>query len=194
MSTVTLIVPEICITLAPESVIISNNSNNNSQTVQNASPVVANSARLVVPPPTVDGPSRRTLVQRGLRLGSYRLNCAESLQSSRGFADAASMRRTFNWSRSPLSSVPMSGRSQRGHGHARARSLASITDLNDCLKVSGVNNNNSGHPIINTTGHNYHHHHRTHQTNYSEPTRTSIDLSVLSSKAFASPTEFTFVL
>lgn len=190
MSTVTLTVPEICITLAPESVIINNNSS--SITVQNASPVAANSARLVVPPPTGDGPSRRTLVQRGQRLGSYRLNCAESLQSSRGFADAASMRRTFNWSRSPLASVPMSGRSQRGHGHARARSLASITDLNDCLKLSGVNNNNSSHPIINTNGYNYQY--RTHQTNYSEPTRTSIDLSVLSSKAFASPTEFTFVL
>jgi hypothetical protein len=171
-------VPEICITLAPESETAASSSNLSSPVdTQNAPPVIHN-GRLGVPPPTVDYPSRRTLVQRGLHVGSHRLNCAESFQTPRGFADIATTRRTFNWSRSPLANVPTT-RSQRGH--MRARSLNSLADLNDCLKMGGVNTINKSH----------HHHHR---TEYSDPVRKSIDLSVLSSKALTSSSDFAFAL
>jgi len=162
-------IPEICITLAPETA---------TQDVQHAIPLLS-STRLGVPPPTVDCPSRRTLVQRGLRLGSHRLNCAES-SIRPTTADAASTRRTFNWARSPLAHVPSSGSLRSQRGHSRARSLNSLAELNDCLKMAGVN-------TINTSGHT---HNRSHYHYHSEPVRKSIDLSVLSNKAFASPTDF----
>jgi hypothetical protein len=65
----------------------------------------------------------------------------------------------------------------------RARSLNSLADLNDCLKMGGVG--------VNTSNKSQHPHHHPY---YNDPVRKSIDLSVLSSMAFASSSDFAFAL
>jgi len=97
--------------------------------------------RLVVPPRPSDGPSRRTLVQRGLRLGSFRLNCTESQPTT------VVVKRTFNWSTGSSTPTTTTTASNGGtrRGHSRARSLNSLADLNETLKLNVVQPfNNTG--------------------------------------------------
>lgn len=162
-----VILPEISITLADQC---------SPFTTINQSPeipVYVTFTRLVVPPRPSDEPSRRTLVQRGLRLGSFRLNCTESVQyRSNPIADLNTTRRAFNWaSRASLSAAngPNGGgltRVSSHRGHSRARSLNSLADLNETLKMNVV-------PVYLPTRH--------------ESRTQSIDLSVLCT----SPTAFT---
>ena len=133
-----LAIPEISVTPAPDG-----------SSLQD-SPVCANyvsfihGPRLVVPPHPDDCPSRRSLAQRGLRIGSFRLNCAESFTNKpaspileRPPTDLASTRRVFNWSRTSTlaqASVPPTTRSHRGH--SRAKSLNSFAEVSDSLKIN----------------------------------------------------------
>jgi len=170
MTTGLAIIPEISITLAGD-------STSNLLTLPE-SPVfvtttIVQHTRLVVPPRPWDGPSRRTLAQRGLRLGSFRLNCTESVSishpqtpfsssSPRTANDILSTRRMFHWTRSSLSAgastpgtvaVTPTGagaglpggniaggnrvtRPQSHRGHSRARSLNSLAELNETLKMN----------------------------------------------------------
>lgn len=164
-------IPQILVTLAPVPISAPDIDIDVVAPFQDCS-YIYNSTSLRVPPPTVDCPSRRTIVQRGLRLGSHRLNCAESTIAIH--ADLASTRRTFDWARSPLTLNPIQSPSSKRRGHSRSRSLNSLADL----KLAGVNMN------INTTAR---HHCRTEPENHS-PVRNAIDLSILASGAFATPT------
>jgi hypothetical protein len=142
--TTTSTIPEISITLVGE-------TNNSSLTLSSSylseSPVfvtttsttttTTSTTRLVVPPRPSDGPSRRTLVQRGLRLGSFRLNCTESQPTV-----VSSTKRTFNWS--TQGSTPMTTSTSTRRGHSRARSLNSLADLNETLKLNVVQPFNNG--------------------------------------------------
>jgi len=173
----TTIIPEISITLVGET----NSSLFTLSSYLPESPVFVTtptptSTRLVVPPRPSDGPSRRTLVQRGLRLGSFRLNCTESQVN---VVIPSTPRRTFNWSKStqpqgpPTTTTNPIGNGTR-RGHSRARSLNSLADLNETLKMNMVQPSNNGGGYIPKHGLHHHHHHHHHSQ------RTpSIDLSIL---------------
>ncbi|CAG7851962.1 SubName: Full=Uncharacterized protein {ECO:0000313/EMBL:CCA66667.1} [Serendipita indica DSM 11827] len=135
-----LSIPEISVTLAPDST-----SSQDSPVGTNTVSLIVHGPRLVVPPRPADCPSRRSLAQRGLRIGSFRLNCAESVTTSptsptlsRPPADLASTRRVFNWARTSTPfAQPNTMQPTRSHrGHSRAKSLNSFADVNDSLKMN----------------------------------------------------------
>lgn len=140
-----LLIPAISITPAPDSALfITVDVPAACNDLFLSASTLTSTPRLVVPPRPADCPSRRTLVQRGLRLGSYRLNCAESAQTTMSpAADRVSTRKAFNWTKSssPLvgPTVPMS-RPSSHRGHARTRSLNSFADWNDFSKANNIAN------------------------------------------------------
>lgn len=167
-------IPEICITPAPPADGLSPRLNFGIgfETSTSSKP------SLQLPPATSDFPSRHSLAQRGLRLGSYRLNCIESVKTYpivnlRPAADLASTRRTFNWSKpsaalQPVKAAPVS----RTRGHNRARSLNSFAELNLKLSPGPANDLTTPSPLR-PLG-------RNHYRGEPEARNMSIDLSILS--------------
>jgi len=174
LSVMGIMIPEICVTPPPTADILS------PLLSISVGFVGSNAKRTLQPPPeTSDYPSRHSLAQRGLRLGSYRLNCVESVRisspvSSRPLADLASTRRTFNWSKpsATLQSVKAAPVS-RTRGHTRARSLNSFAELNLKLSSGTSNDLTTPSPIRPLTN-------RHHQRWEPETRNMSIDLSILS--------------
>ncbi|KAG8820384.1 hypothetical protein FRC18_011726 [Serendipita sp. 400] len=179
-----IVVPSICVTPAPDNIV------SHPETPFYAYNIVSSTVRklrLDVPPRPDDCSARRHLVQQGQRLGSFRLNCAESAQLSIPRAGINSSRRPFNWSKSTAllgppahAGLPMI-RSQRGH--TRARSLNSLAELNDTLKMNACINNESiniGNLPLVSAGNSL----RT------ESRTMSIDLSILNAKSYTSSYDF----
>jgi hypothetical protein len=168
-----VMIPEICVTPAPAPDVLSPILN-----IGGGFEGSSFKRTLQLPPVTSDYPSRHSLAQRGLRLGSYRLNCVESVRKSqyispRPMADLASTRRTFNWSKpsavlQPAKAAPIS----RTKGHTRARSLNSFAELNIKLGPGAPNDLTTPSPHRPLVRH--------HQRCEPEIRNMSIDLSILS--------------